>query len=74
MDGDELAPGDELQGRSTVSILEELISALTMGTPELHKNGDSCSDVSIRTEVNASHNQLSNTDEEFQVSCFLCWF
>lgn len=68
-DRNELASGDEFQGRSTVSILEELLSTLTTVTPEYHKNGDCCSDVSIQTEISASHKQR-NMDGEFQVSCF----
>ncbi|KAJ0962703.1 hypothetical protein J5N97_027825 [Dioscorea zingiberensis] len=44
LDMDELAKGDENLGRSTASILEELISALTAGALISQKNADCCVD------------------------------
>ncbi|KAJ6833774.1 uncharacterized protein M6B38_338755 [Iris pallida] len=66
LDQYELDTGDDLPGRSTASILEELISALTMGAPELYNSGDSSSDMSIRTDLSISHNQIGTIDKEFQ--------
>ncbi|KAJ6793414.1 Uncharacterized protein M6B38_236015 [Iris pallida] len=66
LDQDDLDTGDDLPGRSTASILEELISALTMEAPEMDNNGDSSSDLSVRTDDSVSRNRIGTIDKEFQ--------
>ncbi|KAH7658464.1 hypothetical protein IHE45_17G089500 [Dioscorea alata] len=58
LDMDELAKGDANLGRSTASILEELISALTTGAPLPQKNSDCCMD-----EHSITSNSCHDSDE-----------
>ncbi|KAM0933068.1 hypothetical protein DsansV1_C38g0235531 [Dioscorea sansibarensis] len=58
LDMDELAKGDANLGRSTASILEELISALTTGAPLPQKNFDCCVD-----EHSVTSNFCHDSDE-----------
>ncbi|ONK66387.1 uncharacterized protein A4U43_C06F7310 [Asparagus officinalis] len=55
-----------VQGKSTFSILEELISALTMGVPESHKNGEICFDAANEMKSDFLHKQMINSNDEFE--------
>ncbi|XP_077253261.1 dnaA initiator-associating protein [Tasmannia lanceolata] len=79
--GDALEAGDALSGKSTASILQELISALTTERPLKQENGDNCAVTAVgvslkdnlchgnpdRSHCNLTNGQIFNTNTKSQV-------